>query len=98
MKIVSRRQFFETAAFAAAAVQAGAQPIAKLRLAGADYLRFMPLATGDLRPEAFELDEEGVAVFTRPETVEPERLLAACRACPVDALVVLDAHGRQVVP
>ena len=49
-------------------------------------------------PEAFELDEEGVAVFTTPETVERERLLAACRACPVDALVVLDAEGRQIVP
>lgn len=49
-------------------------------------------------PEAFALDDEDVAVFVRPETVERERLLAACRACPVDAITVTDADGQQLAP
>jgi ferredoxin len=49
-------------------------------------------------PAAFRLDDEGVAVFTRPEAVDRGRLLAACEACPVDALTVWDETGAQVVP
>lgn len=49
-------------------------------------------------PEAFELDAEGIAVFKRPEEVPRWRLLEACAACPVDALTVLDEHGRRLVP
>jgi ferredoxin len=49
-------------------------------------------------PEAFVLDDEGLAVFKQPEQVERERLLAACEACPVDALTVWDETGAQVVP
>jgi ferredoxin len=49
-------------------------------------------------PEGFRLDEELVAVFERPESVERERLLRACDACPVDAITVYDGSGRQVVP
>jgi ferredoxin len=52
----------------------------------------------ELAPEAFELDAENVAIFLRPERVERERLLAACDACPVDALTVWDAAGAQLVP
>lgn len=49
-------------------------------------------------PEAFQLDDEGLAVFKQPETVERSRLLTACDACPVDALTVWDETGAQVVP
>ena len=49
-------------------------------------------------PAAFRLDDEGLAVFTQPEQVERECLLAACEACPVDALTVWDETGEQVVP
>lgn len=49
-------------------------------------------------PEAFALDGENVVVFTEPERVERERLVAACDACPVDALTVWDADGAQIVP
>lgn len=49
-------------------------------------------------PEAFQLDEENVVVFVAPEHVVRERLLAACDACPVDALTVRDSEGRQLVP
>ena len=49
-------------------------------------------------PEAFRLDEEGLAVFTSPEVVDRSMLLEACEACPVDAITVWDEAGRQLVP
>jgi ferredoxin len=49
-------------------------------------------------PDAFELDAEGLAVFKQPEAVPRERLLAACEACPVDAITVWDETGAQLVP
>ena len=49
-------------------------------------------------PEAFHLNPDGVVAFLDPERVERERLIAACDACPVDALLVWDAQGTQVVP
>lgn len=49
-------------------------------------------------PEAFVLDDEGVAVFVRPEQVDRECLLRACDVCPVDAITVWDAEGIQIVP
>jgi ferredoxin len=49
-------------------------------------------------PEAFRLDQEGLAVFENPEQTAPESLLSACDACPVDAITVWDADGRQLVP
>jgi ferredoxin len=49
-------------------------------------------------PEAFVLDDEGLAVFKAPEAVERARLLAACDACPVDAITVWDENGAQIVP
>jgi ferredoxin len=49
-------------------------------------------------PDAFALDEENVAVFTAPDSVTREELLRACASCPVDALTVWEADGRQIVP
>ena len=49
-------------------------------------------------PEAFVLDDAGVAVFVNPDAVERDRLLLACDACPVDAITVWDETGVQVVP
>jgi len=49
-------------------------------------------------PAAFALDDEGLAVFKQPETVERAQRLAACEACPVDALTVWDEAGAQLVP
>lgn len=48
-------------------------------------------------PEAFDLDEEGIAVFRRPEDVPRQVLLDACAACPVDALTVYE-NGARIVP
>lgn len=52
----------------------------------------------DEAAEAFRLDDEGVVVFVEPERVSRDRCLRACDACPVDALTVTDAEGRQIVP
>jgi ferredoxin len=49
-------------------------------------------------PRAFRLDDEGVAIFTEPERVERACLVAACDACPVDALTVWDETGTQIAP
>jgi ferredoxin len=50
-------------------------------------------------PEGFRLDEEDIAVFvTDPASVEREKLLRACDVCPVDALMVWDRDGNQLVP
>ncbi len=49
-------------------------------------------------PDAFELDEDGIAVFLHPDAVTRERLLEACAACPVDAITVRDEGGRYLVP
>ncbi len=49
-------------------------------------------------PGAFRLDAAGIATFAEPEGMERDRLLAACAACPVDALRVLDDEGRQILP
>ena len=47
---------------------------------------------------AFKLDEDGIAVFDQPASVACEALLRACDACPVDAITVWDAEGKQIVP
>lgn len=53
----------------------------------------------DEAPEAFEFDDEGIAVFAEgAETTNRERLLEACEVCPVDALTVLDEEGERLVP
>ena len=49
-------------------------------------------------PEGFKLDDDGIAVFVDPGTVERDRLLRACDACPVDAITVWDEAGTQLVP
>jgi ferredoxin len=49
-------------------------------------------------PAGFALDAETIATFLAPDTVEPAQLLRACDACPVDAITVWDAAGRQLVP
>lgn len=52
----------------------------------------------DEAPEAFEFDDEGIAILTSPGDVARERLLKACEICPVDAITVTGADGRQIVP
>ncbi len=50
-------------------------------------------------PEAFQLDDDDMAVFGEdPDAVERERLIRACDLCPVDALSVWDEKGGQLIP
>ena len=48
-------------------------------------------------PEAFDLDEDGVAVFTGPEHASRKRFIEACASCPVDAITVSE-DGVEIVP
>lgn len=49
--------------------------------------------------EVFEIDDTGVCAFRQERAaIEPERLIEACRVCPVDALIVVDATGKHLVP
>jgi ferredoxin len=53
----------------------------------------------DLAPDVFRFDDEGIATFTGTEAdVSRDLLIEACRACPVDALVVIDGEGSEIVP
>ena len=49
-------------------------------------------------PAAFDLDGESIAIFRDPGVVDADSLKHACEICPVDALMILDAEGRQIVP
>ncbi len=49
-------------------------------------------------PEAFRVGDDDIVAFVEPQRVGRERLIAACDACPVDALLVWDAQGTQLVP
>ena len=48
----------------------------------------------------FELDDDGVVRFRAeaPGDTAEAGLLAACSACPVDALSAFDETGRQLAP
>ena len=53
----------------------------------------------EVAPDLFQMDEEGIAIFTSDTNeVDKEIVLEACKECPVDALVVLDASGNQLHP
>jgi ferredoxin len=50
-------------------------------------------------PDVFEFDDEKICAFKASSgEIERERLIEACGVCPVDALTVIDAEGRQLVP
>jgi ferredoxin len=48
--------------------------------------------------DLFEIDDEGVAAFCEKPGADREKTLEACRICPVEALVVRDEDGQQIVP
>ncbi len=51
-----------------------------------------PSATG------LELDEDGIATFTpTAHAMTRDQVLAACRSCPVDAIMVFE-NGVQIAP
>jgi ferredoxin len=48
-------------------------------------------------PDAYEVDDRGIAVLVRPPASD-EALLNGARACPVDAIVLFEPDGRRVHP
>ncbi len=52
----------------------------------------------ELAPGVFELDRDNVPVPVDPAAVSPARLLETARACPRDAIRVLDEAGEQLWP
>lgn len=53
----------------------------------------------EVAPDVFEFDDEGICAFRDGgDTVDHGRLIRACEVCPVDALIVLDEAGEQLVP
>lgn len=52
----------------------------------------------DVSEVAFRLGDNDVVEFEAPDEVDREILLAACKACPVEALRVFDKDGTQLVP
>jgi len=48
-------------------------------------------------PDAFDLDDEGIAVFTTPQESSKTCLLDACASCPVDAITVFE-DGVAIIP
>jgi ferredoxin len=51
-----------------------------------------------LAPGVFGLDDEDLCVVTNPERARDQRILDAARACPVDAITLIDSRGEQVWP
>jgi len=51
-----------------------------------------------LAPEVFELDDEELCVVVDPEGAKDKRILTAAKACPVDAITLVDESGEQVWP
>ncbi len=53
----------------------------------------------DLAPKVFVLDDDQIVRFKQDTgNVDRDNLIEACRVCPVDALSVIDASGKQLVP
>lgn len=51
-----------------------------------------------LAPTVFELDDDEFCVVVNPEGAKSKRILDAARACPVDAITLIDEGGEQVWP
>ncbi|TFG49805.1 MAG: ferredoxin [Gemmatimonadales bacterium] len=51
-----------------------------------------------MAPEVFGLDDEEFCVVLDPEGAKDKRILDAARACPVDAITLIDVRGEQVWP
>lgn len=50
-------------------------------------------------PAPFEFDDDGIATFVdAARGLSRQAILAACDACPVDAISVFDGQGTRLVP
>ncbi len=51
-----------------------------------------------LAPGVFGLDEDELCVVIEPEGAKSKKILDAARACPTDAITLIDEAGDQVWP
>ena len=53
----------------------------------------------EVAPSAFEFDGDGIVMFKDGvDSVPRDMLITACDVCPVNALTVIDAEGKQIIP
>ena len=51
-----------------------------------------------IAPEVFQLGRDNVSIVVDPEGADDETILDAARACPVDAITLIDEFEDQVWP
>jgi ferredoxin len=51
-----------------------------------------------IAPEVLALDGDNLCVILDPDAADDETLLDAARACPVDAITVIDEYEDQIWP
>ena len=49
-------------------------------------------------PNTFEMDGENIAIVTAAQGDSDAEILAAAKVCPVDAIKLFDASGKQIWP
>lgn len=50
-------------------------------------------------PDAFDLDEEGIAVVKKEAIkVSDDELIMAAQSCPTAAIILYDKDGKQIFP
>ncbi|KKW00977.1 MAG: hypothetical protein UY52_C0011G0029 [Parcubacteria group bacterium GW2011_GWC2_49_9] len=49
-------------------------------------------------PDVYELDDENKAIIKNPKGADDQTLLDSAKACPTQAIIVLDDNGNQVYP
>ncbi len=51
-----------------------------------------------IAPEVFQLGDDNVSIVVDPEGADDEMILDAARACPVDAIMLIDEFEEQAWP
>ena len=51
-----------------------------------------------IAPEVFQLGKDKISTVVDPEGADDEAILDAARACPVDAIILIDEFEDQVWP
>jgi ferredoxin len=51
-----------------------------------------------IAPEVFRLGKDKISTIIDPEGTDDELILDAARACPVDAIILVDEYEDQVWP
>jgi ferredoxin len=51
-----------------------------------------------IAPEVFQLGDDNMSIILDPEGTDDEAILDAARACPVDAITLIDEFEDQVWP